>query len=109
MRRPMGNGVAAQKAEFAIDADVIFVPERRHRDIDLALVAITRRGLPLPAALDCPAPVTVYLGAPCRFPLGRRAAASQRVLLGLGQAWPARLDHRGIDDLPAHRQPPLRP
>jgi len=36
--------------------------------------------------LDCPAPVAVNLGAPGRFPFGRCAATSDRLLLGLGHA-----------------------
>jgi hypothetical protein len=44
-----------------------------------------------------------------RLPIGRCAAALDRVLLRLGQSRPARLDHRRVDDLPAHRQPALGP
>ena len=67
------------------------------------------RGLALAPALQCPASVAIDLRTPRRFPLGRHRAALDGVLLGLGQSRPARLDHRRIDDLTAHRQPSLRP
>jgi hypothetical protein len=51
MRRRMGDSVAAQKAELAIDANVILIPEHRHRDLDPALVAIARWGFAFPGGV----------------------------------------------------------
>jgi len=62
MRRRVGDGVAAQQAMLAVDADVILVAEHRDRDLDLALVAIAWRGLAFAAALDDPAAVAVDMG-----------------------------------------------
>jgi hypothetical protein len=64
-------------------------------------------GFALSATLDGPAPVAVDLRSPRRFPLGWHPATLDCVLLCLGQPRPARLDHRRVDNLSAHRQPPL--
>jgi hypothetical protein len=109
MRCRVRHAIAPQKAVLAVNADMIFVPEHRHRDLDLVLVAVTRRGTPLAPTLARPASVAVDLAAPRRLPVGRHPAAFEGVLLGLRQARSSRLDHCGIDDLPAHRQPTLRP
>ena len=103
----VGDAVAAQKAEGAINADVVLVAERRHGDLDLPFVTLTGGGFALSTALDGPAPVTVDLRAPRRFPLGRHPAALDRVLPCLGQPRPARLDHRRVDNLSAHASQPL--
>src|SRR5262249_37229172 len=108
MRRRVRHTVAPKKAVFAVDVDMVLVPEYWHRDLDLSLVVVTGRGLALAPTLDRPASVTVDLGASRRLPVARRSAAFEGVLLGLGQARSSCLDHRGIDDLPAHRQPALR-
>ena len=106
----VGNDIAPQETVLAVDADMVLVPEHRHRDLRLALVAgsLIGRGLALAPALQCPASVAIDLRTPRRLPLGRHPAALDRVLLDLGQSRPARLDHRRIDDLTAHRQPALR-
>ena len=101
--RRVGDGVAPHKAVFAVDADMVFVAEHRHRDLDLSLVACAWRGRALLAALDRPTPVAVDLRAPCRFPLSGRTAAFEDVFLGLGQPRSARRDHRRVDNLPALR------
>ncbi len=69
--RRVGDGVAPHKAELTIDADMIFVPEHRHRDLDLALLAVPWDRLALGAALDRPTPVVVDLSPPRRCPFGR--------------------------------------
>jgi hypothetical protein len=101
--RRVGDGVAPQQTVFAVEADMVFVAEHRHRDLDLSLVACARRGHALVAALDGPAPVVVNLRPPRRLPIGRCAAALDRLLLGLGQPRPACRDYRRVDNLPAHR------
>jgi hypothetical protein len=105
--RRVGDDIAPQQPVLAIDADMIFVAEHRHRDLRLPPVAGTRRRLALTPTLDGPASVAVDLRPPRRFPFGRHPATFDRLLHGPGQPWPARLDHRRVDDLPAHRQPAL--
>jgi hypothetical protein len=109
MRCRVRHAIAPQKAVLAVNADMILVPEYRHRDLDLALLAFTRQGITSVPTIDRPASVAVDLGAPRRLPVGRRPAALKGVLLGLGQARSSRLDHFGIDDLSAHPQPAIRP
>jgi hypothetical protein len=90
-----------------VDADVVLVTEDRYRDLGrrLALGAAVVRHRRLAAALDHrPAAVAVYL-RPLRLrPVGRGAAALDRLLLGAGELRPARLNDGGVDDLPTHRQ-----
>ena len=85
IRCRMGDGVMAQKAERAINADMVLVAEHRHSDLDLPVVTRAEGGLARLATLDRPPPVAVDLHAPRRFPRGRHPAALDRVLLGLGQ------------------------
>jgi len=73
----VGDGVAAQKTERAIDADVVLIAEHRYGDLDLALVAVTRPGFALLAAFDRPAPIAVDLGAARRHPCARHPAADK--------------------------------
>jgi hypothetical protein len=47
MRRCVSHAVAPQKAVFAVDADMVLVPEYRHRDLNLSLVAGAGQGLAL--------------------------------------------------------------
>ena len=106
--RGRGNGALADEAVPAVDRDVRFVPEHRHRDL--------RQGRPVRAIADLtadlqrPAGVGVLLGRLIGLIgpdiLGRLAVLDRR-LLGLGVALFGRRHERGIDDLPGHGDVPL--
>lgn len=96
IRHRIGLPIAPQQPVLAVDGEMIFVTEPRHRDLRLAPAARTRRRLAPANALDHPAPVAVDLGASRRFPLGGHVG---RLLLGLGQPRPAPRHHRGVNDL----------
>jgi len=68
----------------------------------LALRALGRRHLP--PTFDGPTPVTIDLPGARLRPAGGRAAPTQRVLLFSGQTRTARLYHRRVHNLPAHRE-----
>jgi hypothetical protein len=67
MRRRVRHTVAPKKAVFAVDVDMVLVPEYRHRDLDLSLVVGAGRGLGPTPTLDRPASIAVDLGASRRL------------------------------------------
>ena len=99
----MGDGPAADQAALAINADVVFVAERGHGNVDLWRAVFTRPGL---GEFHRPARVAVLprqLGG-LVHPVRRNVPGLDRRPLSLGVALLRRRHDGGVDDLPAHCQ-----
>src|ERR1700758_2013281 len=107
----MGHGETPHKPVRTVDANMVLVTEGRDHDLARrALLAVGGdRALPILAALQRPAAIAVDLSAAARLPPPRPPATLDRLLLGLREPRPARLDDRRVDDLAAHRQVPALP